>query len=63
MSTTAQCFEAIDRAAAELGLEPADYVRVDSSIEEEGGPLTISFYSSLGALIATIEVPLENAPE
>ncbi|MAH50682.1 hypothetical protein CMI37_32985 [Candidatus Pacearchaeota archaeon] len=62
MLGTAQCFEAIERGAAELGLEPADYVRVDSSVEEEG-TLTISFYSSSDTFIATIGVPLEDAPE
>mgnify|MGYP003152899144 CR=1 FL=1 len=64
MSGTAQCFEAIERAAAELGLQFGDYTRCDSNpLEHDPGILTVSFYDGANTLLGTIEVPLEEAPE
>jgi hypothetical protein len=64
MIGTAQCFEAIERAAAELGLLPEDYMRCDSNIlQDEPGILAVSFYGDSSTLLGAIEVPLEEAPE
>ena len=64
MGGTAQCFEAIDRAAAELGLQPGDYVRCNSHLlQDDPGILTVSFYDLADTLLGATEVPLEEAPE